>query len=58
VSPAFDGCEEPVNPDRHMESHRTGVLAAWLNLIFVLRGRIARLFSLLTAQIPCAVQCN
>jgi hypothetical protein len=32
VSPASDGCEEPVNPDRRMESRRTGVLAAWLNL--------------------------
>jgi hypothetical protein len=24
VSPASDGCEEPVNPDRRMESRRAG----------------------------------
>ena len=32
MSPASDGCEEPVNPDRHMVSRRARVLTAWLNL--------------------------
>jgi hypothetical protein len=27
VSPALDGCEDPVNPDRRMESRRAGTRA-------------------------------
>jgi hypothetical protein len=32
VSPASDGCKEPVNPDRRVESRRARVPAARLNL--------------------------
>jgi hypothetical protein len=35
VSPASDGCEEPVNPDRRMESRRAGAGAVVTQCTFI-----------------------